>query len=143
MGVLDDRAALDEFHDQEDTVIALFEAIDRRHVGMLQGGQRARFALETGQAERLLKVLEQDGRVRCVTWGHVHQDFRAERSGMLLLGAPSTVANGVPGREKFTLDENGPACRLLLLGQDGSVEIVSADRVCATSPPGEGKAVPA
>ena len=81
-----------------------------------------KYALETEQAERLLALLEGDGRVRCVTWGHVHQDFRAERGGMLLLGAPSTVANGVPGQEKFTLDENGPACRLLLLGQDGSVE---------------------
>ena len=70
-----------------------------------------KYALEATQAERLLALLERDGRVRCVTWGHVHQDFRAERGGMLLLGAPSTVANGVPGREKFTLDAGGPACR--------------------------------
>lgn len=81
-----------------------------------------KYALETEQAERLLALLEGDGRVRCVSWGHVHQDFRAERGGMLLLGAPSTVANGVPGREKFMLDENGPACRWLVLGADGSVE---------------------
>lgn len=81
-----------------------------------------RYSLEAAQAERLLALLERDGRVRCVTWGHVHQDFRAEREGMLLLGSPSTVANGVPGREKFTLDGNGPACRWLALGEDGSVE---------------------
>jgi Icc protein len=81
-----------------------------------------KYALETDQAERLLALLEGDGRARCVTWGHVHQDFRAERGGMLLLGTPSTVANGVPGRAKFTLDENGPACRWLVLGTDGSVE---------------------
>lgn len=81
-----------------------------------------RYALEPGGAERLLALLERDGRVRCVTWGHVHQDFRAERGGMRMLGAPSTVANGVPGREKFTLDEAGPACRWLVLGGDGSVE---------------------
>jgi Icc protein len=81
-----------------------------------------KYALAADQAERLLAVLERDGRVRCVTWGHVHQDFRAERSGMLLLGAPSTVANSIPGQEKFTLDEDGPACRRLLLAADGSVE---------------------
>lgn len=81
-----------------------------------------RYALVAADAERLLALLERDGRVRCVTWGHVHQDFRAKRGGMLLLGAPSTVANGVPGREKFTLDEGGPACRWLVLGEDGSVE---------------------
>ena len=81
-----------------------------------------KYPLEPDQAERLMALLEEDGRVRCVAWGHVHQDFRAERGGMLLLGAPSTVANGVPGRDKFTLDGNGPTCRWLVLGADGSVE---------------------
>ena len=81
-----------------------------------------KYALDAAHARRLLELLEEDGRVRCVTWGHVHQDFESERGGMRLLGAPSTVANSVPGREKFTLDESGPACRWLVLGEDGSVE---------------------
>lgn len=79
-----------------------------------------KYALQAGDA--LLGCLAADGRVRCVLWGHVHQDFRAEREGMILLGAPSTVANGQPGREKFTLDELGPACRWLQLGPDGEVD---------------------
>ena len=69
-----------------------------------------------------MDILKADARVRCVAWGHVHQDFSAHRDGMQLLGAPSTVANGIPGREKFTPDVAGPACRWLLLGRDGSVE---------------------
>lgn len=81
-----------------------------------------KYALDTAHAQRLLELLEGDGRVRCVTWGHVHQDFESERGGMRLLGAPSTVANSMPRREKFTLDDNGPACRWLVLSEDGSVE---------------------
>ena len=40
---------------------------------------------------------------------------------LLLLGSPSTVANSLPGTEKFALDLAGPACRWLELGLDGSV----------------------
>lgn len=69
-----------------------------------------------------LDLLDGDGRVRCITWGHVHQDFRTERDGMVLLGSPSSVANGLPGSEKFTLDPAGPACRCFVLDGNGGVE---------------------
>lgn len=69
-----------------------------------------------------LDVLERDGRVRCVAWGHVHQDFRTARGEMILLGSPSSVANGLPGGEKFMLDPAGPACRWFELDDDGGVE---------------------
>ena len=60
--------------------------------------------------------------VRIVAWGHIHQPFSARRGSVALLGAPSTVANSLPGREKFTLDARGPACRWFDLAQDGSFE---------------------
>ena len=69
----------------------------------------------------LLGLLDRHPRVRCVAWGHVHQDFEARRAGMLLLGSPSTVANSLPGTGTFALDLTGPACRWLELGPDGSV----------------------
>lgn len=69
-----------------------------------------------------LDLLSKDARVRCVAWGHVHQDYSGELGGMKLLGSPSTVANGLPGREKFTLDVSGPACRWLVLDREGGVE---------------------
>jgi Icc protein len=78
-----------------------------------------RYALE--QPGELLDLLDRHGRVRCLTWGHVHQDFEARRNGALLLGSPSTVANSLPGAETFTLDLAGPACRWLELGLDGEV----------------------
>ena len=73
-------------------------------------------------AGAFLEVVGSDARVRCVTWGHVHQDFGTERSGVKFLGSPSSVANGVPGGERFTLDEGGPACRWLMLDREGAVE---------------------
>jgi Icc protein len=75
-----------------------------------------------GEAEVFMDVVENDSRVRCVAWGHVHQDFSVQRGGVKLLGSPSSVANGIPGREKFTLDEAGPACRWLMLDREGGVE---------------------
>jgi Icc protein len=78
-----------------------------------------RYPLERPDA--LLELLDRHPRVRCVVWGHVHQDFEARRDGMLLLGSPSTVANSLPGTEKFSLDLGGPACRWLELGLDGAV----------------------
>lgn len=69
-----------------------------------------------------MELLEKDKRIRCVTWGHVHQDFYTERGAVKFLGSPSSVANSIPGRDKFTLDVGGPACRWLVLGRDGGVE---------------------
>lgn len=79
-----------------------------------------RYPLEN--PERFRGLLEKDGRVRCVAWGHVHQDFVSEDDGIVWLGSPSSVANGLPGYEKFTLDPAGPACRWLRLEPDGRVE---------------------
>lgn len=79
-----------------------------------------RYSLQ--EPEPLLDLLQNDGRVRLVAWGHIHQDFSAEQGGMKLMGAPSCVSNSIPGREKFTLDLAGPACRWLVLGRGGSVE---------------------
>jgi len=69
-----------------------------------------------------LTLLGREKRLRCVTWGHVHQAFATERDGAAFLGSPSTVANSIPGREKFTLDVGGPACRWYRLFADGRFE---------------------
>jgi Icc protein len=51
----------------------------------------------------------------------VHQDIDLERDGIRMLGAPSSVANSLPGQEKFTLDTAGPACRWLRLSPNGEI----------------------
>jgi len=79
-----------------------------------------RYALE--QADAFWDVVDRFPQVRCVAWGHVHQDFQAVRGEAVLLGSPSSVANSLPRRETFTLDIGGPACRWLDLEADGALE---------------------
>lgn len=79
-----------------------------------------RYRLES--PEEFFAVIDQSPSVRCIAWGHVHQDFCIQRKGSTLLGAPSSVANSLPGTERFSLDPAGPACRWLELSADGSVE---------------------
>jgi Icc protein len=78
-----------------------------------------RYPLE--QPQRFLDFIDRDRRVRCIVWGHIHHDYRAERNGVMLLGAPSAVANSLPKTRSFTLDLEGPAGRWLELGDDGEV----------------------
>lgn len=78
-----------------------------------------RYALEN--PDRFLNFVDRETRVRCVAWGHVHHAFCADRNGVSFLGAPSSVANSLPGTQKFTLDLAGPSCRWLELGDDGTV----------------------
>jgi Icc protein len=79
-----------------------------------------RYALE--EPERLHAVLGRHDAVRLALWGHVHQDVRLERGGVVGLGAPSSATNSLVGCERFTLDPAGPACRWLTLAQDGTFE---------------------
>jgi len=68
-----------------------------------------------------LEVLDDEPRMRCVVWGHIHHHFAEERNGVLLLGAPSTAANSVARSDRFEPDPAGPACRTLQLGGNGSL----------------------
>ena len=74
------------------------------------------------EAQVFFAVVDRHQEVRGIAWGHVHQDFEAERNGVRLLGSPSTVANSLPGRTEFTPDLAGPACRWLELGPGGEIE---------------------
>lgn len=78
-----------------------------------------RYMLES--PAQFFEVIDQSPRIRCISWGHVHHDFQGQRKGVTLLGAPSTVANSIPGTQHFTLDPAGPACRWLELSARGEV----------------------
>jgi Icc protein len=73
------------------------------------------------EPEGFWELLARYAGVRVVLWGHVHQAFSALRGGRRLLGGPSTVSNSLPGRDVFTHDPAGPACRWLKLGVNGEV----------------------
>lgn len=68
-----------------------------------------------------LKLVDQYSNVKAVVWGHVHQQYEADRNGTAMLGGPSSAVNGLKTAQKFTPDPSGPACRWLELKTDGSI----------------------
>jgi Icc protein len=73
------------------------------------------------QPQLLLQMIDRYANVKAVAWGHVHQAFATERNGTVMLGGPSSAINSLPGAQKFTTDQTGPACRWLALRADQKV----------------------
>lgn len=72
-------------------------------------------------ADRFLEIIDSHSNVRCVLWGHVHQQFDAERNGIRYLATPSTCVQFKPLSESFAADEVPPGYRWLELTADGKV----------------------
>jgi Icc protein len=78
--------------------------------------------LALGNPEDLFAILDRHPQVRGIVFGHVHQAFTAERKGVVLLGAPSTCIQFLPGSTDFTLDPATPGFRWLELHPDGAID---------------------
>ncbi|MDX1403238.1 MAG: 3',5'-cyclic-AMP phosphodiesterase [Woeseiaceae bacterium] len=76
--------------------------------------------LENG--EEFLRTIAQTGKVRCVIFGHVHQDYFKEHAGIEIIATPSTCRQFKPGSDEFALDDNPPGYRRLSLHADGKVD---------------------
>lgn len=73
--------------------------------------------------DALFAVLDRHPQVRACLFGHIHQDFRARRGTVDLLGCPSTCVQFVPGSEDFAVDAPEDAgYRILDLHPDGRFE---------------------
>lgn len=79
-------------------------------------------AMRLDNAADFFAILDQYPQVRGVVWGHIHQEFYAERHGVCLLGSPSTCVQFVPGSGHFQLDRLGPGYRWLILSPEGQIE---------------------
>lgn len=73
-------------------------------------------------ADSLFAVLDRYPQVRCVLWGHVHQEIDRLRGNVRLLASPSTCVQFTPGSEDFAVDTRSPGYRWLRLQADGRVE---------------------
>ena len=76
-------------------------------------------ALLLDNPQALFKVLDDFENIRCVSWGHVHQEFSAQRNGVTLLGTPSTMVQFKPDCEEFTVDNVAPGYRWFDLYEEG------------------------
>ena len=61
-------------------------------------------------------------KVRGVVFGHVHQEFEAEHSGIRLFGAPATCVQFASRTERLEVDSLPPGYRWLDLHADGRIE---------------------
>ena len=65
------------------------------------------------------KILEQYKHVKAVVWGHVHQEFKAERKGVQLMSTPSTCIQFKRNSDDFAIDRLMPGYRWFELQADG------------------------
>lgn len=81
-------------------------------------------------AGEFFAIVDRFPQVRAIVWGHVHQAWDGERSGVRLLSTPATCAQFLPESDDFAVDTRPPAYRILDLAPDGTVatEVVWLDR---------------
>ncbi|HYQ39260.1 MAG TPA: 3',5'-cyclic-AMP phosphodiesterase [Pseudomonas sp.] len=73
-------------------------------------------------AEALFAVVDRYPNLRCILWGHVHQEVDLQRNGVRLLASPSTCVQFAPGSEEFLVSCEAPGYRWLRLHADGALE---------------------
>ncbi len=85
-------------------------------------GSRWLDTMQVDNPQALFDLLARFPNVRCLLWGHVHQEFDQRLNDMRLLACPSTCIQFAPGSEDFALDEQLPGYRWLRLHPDGHIE---------------------
>ena len=71
--------------------------------------------------DEVLERLRSLGRVRVLTFGHVHQEYDDEYEGIRILATPSTCRQFAPGSDEFAVDDRPPGYRRIELGAQGDV----------------------
>jgi 3',5'-cyclic-AMP phosphodiesterase len=71
-----------------------------------------------------LDIIEQHPQVKCVLWGHVHQEYQQMKKGVHWIASPSSCVQFTPGSEDFCADTRAPGYRYMNLYSDGRVESV-------------------
>lgn len=73
-------------------------------------------------ADALFAVVDRYPNLRCMLWGHVHQEIDRQRNGVRLLASPSTCVQFAPGSKEFQVSSEAPGYRWLRLHADGALE---------------------
>jgi len=72
--------------------------------------------------DRFWEILKKSLKLKCVVYGHVHQELDFEHNGIRCLCTPSTCIQFKPNVVNFALDQVNPGYRTLQLHQDGSID---------------------
>jgi 3',5'-cyclic-AMP phosphodiesterase len=73
-------------------------------------------------ADAFFAIIDKHPKVKAIGWGHVHQDYTANRKGVKLLASPSSCVQFKPLIDEFTVDTVMPGYRWFDLYADGRVE---------------------
>ncbi len=73
--------------------------------------------------EDFFSIVDSFKQVRCIGWGHIHQEFRSSRAGVTLVGSPSTCIQFKPGSDAYARDNLAPAYSVFELSPGGGVEV--------------------
>ncbi|MGX5221051.1 3',5'-cyclic-AMP phosphodiesterase [Pseudomonas segetis] len=106
---------------------ALSEAPERHHMICMHHhpvpiGSRWMDPIGLRNPDALFSIVERFPQVRCLLWGHIHQEFDQVRNAVRLLASPSTCVQFAPGSEEFQVDTSAPGYRWLRLFADGRIE---------------------
>lgn len=71
--------------------------------------------------DQLLEIVDKYSSVRCLVWGHIHQEIDVLRKGVRLLATPSTCVQFLPKSKEFAVDSLAPGYRWLRLSPDGTI----------------------
>jgi Icc protein len=71
--------------------------------------------------DEFLSFISANAKIRIAIFGHAHQEYDGEHSGVRVIGTPSTCRQFKPGSDEFALDDQPPAYRRISLQVDGSV----------------------
>jgi Icc protein len=66
-------------------------------------------------------IVDRHSNVRCIVWGHVHQESDRDRNGVRLLSTPSTGTQFLPHSDNFAVDKKPPGYRWIDLMSDGTI----------------------
>jgi 3',5'-cyclic-AMP phosphodiesterase len=68
------------------------------------------------------KIIDKFSTVKGIVFGHVHQEFHKMRGDVHLMATPATSIQFAPGIPDMMISNAPPGYRVLLLGDDGSID---------------------
>lgn len=72
--------------------------------------------------DRFWELAKQSSKLKCVVYGHVHQELDFLHEGIRCLCSPSTCIQFKPNVVNFALDQVNPGYRTLQLHEDGNID---------------------
>jgi Icc protein len=79
-------------------------------------------SMRLNNPQEFFAVLDKYNQVKAVLWGHIHQEFDAERNGVRLLASPSTCVQFMPESGEYRKDGRAAGYRYLKLHSSGEIE---------------------